>query len=339
MSEPKKKRLTAGAWQEARELVWRYRHRLAVGLVMMLGQSPRGAGTARDDGLRHRRRDSQWTDRSAVTCSPASVSVPPLFRRRQRSGCRRCSGSPPSVPSPKWRKKVMAHVTRLPIRYFDSNPDRDPHFSDHDGRRGYPEPGGDRARSALRKHRDGDRGVGCALLSQLAADQPDARYSRCARRVDVVCLLTAAPDLSRTGQDQRQPYRSAGGNPGWDPYCEGLHGREARAAGICQRGAHAIPQRRQGGDGSVRPDLGRHARHGNHRCVDGHARGPGAHGRHMDDRGPRAIHPLYRFGDRPGGADIVDWYAESPKRSRAWTAFARSGRWLPKTKRTQRASL
>ena len=30
----------------------------------------------------------------------------------------------------------------------------------------------------------------------------------------------------------------------------------------------------------------------------------------MDDRGPCAIHPLYRSGDRPGGADIVDWHAD-----------------------------
>ena len=38
----KKKRLTAGAWQEARTLVWRHRFRLLLGLGMML--LSRGAG-------------------------------------------------------------------------------------------------------------------------------------------------------------------------------------------------------------------------------------------------------------------------------------------------------
>ena len=119
MSEPKKKRLTAGAWEEARELVWRYRRRLALGFVMMLASRfaglvlPGMTGFVIDDVIPNGR-----TDQLYLLAGLAFGAT--LVQAASGFGLSQVLGVAAQRAITEMRKKVMAHVTRLPIRYFDS---------------------------------------------------------------------------------------------------------------------------------------------------------------------------------------------------------------------------
>ena len=119
MSEPKKKRLTPGAWLEARELVWRYRRRLALGFVMMLASRfaglvlPGMTGFVIDDVIPNGR-----TDQLYLLAGLAFGAT--LVQAASGFGLSQVLGVAAQRAITEMRKKVMAHVTRLPIRYFDS---------------------------------------------------------------------------------------------------------------------------------------------------------------------------------------------------------------------------
>ena len=119
LSEPKKKRLTAGAWQEAREIVWRYRHRLALGLVLMLTSRLAGlvlpgmTGYVIDDVIPNGRTDQLYL-LAGLGFGATLVQAAAAFWLSQ------VLGVAAQRAITEMRKKVMAHVTRLPIRYFDS---------------------------------------------------------------------------------------------------------------------------------------------------------------------------------------------------------------------------
>ena len=138
------------------------------------------------------------------------------------------------------RKKVMAHVTRLPIRYFDST------------QTGI-------LISRIMTDAEGIRNLVGTGLAQLTGSIVTAIvalgvlfYLNWQLTVVTLVILVALggamsfafsrlrPIFRERGKINADLSRSAGGNPGWDPHREGLHGREARAADIRQRGAHAI---------------------------------------------------------------------------------------------------
>ena len=114
-----KKRVTAGAWQEARDLVWRYRHRLVLGLVMML--TGRLAGLVLPAMSRHvidevipdGRGDQLWL-LAGLGLGATVVQAVMSF------GVSQVLGVAAQRAITEMRKQVMAHVTRLPISYFDS---------------------------------------------------------------------------------------------------------------------------------------------------------------------------------------------------------------------------
>ena len=116
---PKKKMLSAGAWQEARDLVWLHRHRLLLGLVMML--MSRGAGLVLpamsgyviDDVIPNGRGD-QLLLLAGLGFAATVVQAGAGFALSQ------VLGVAAQRAITEMRKNVMAHVSRLPIGYFDS---------------------------------------------------------------------------------------------------------------------------------------------------------------------------------------------------------------------------
>jgi ABC-type multidrug transport system fused ATPase/permease subunit len=114
-----KKKMTAGAWDEARWLVWRYRRRLAVGLVLILVSRlsglvlPAMSRYIIDDVIPNSRGDQLF--RLAGLGLVATV-----IQAATSFGLSQLLGVAAQRAITEMRKQVMAHVTRLPIRYFDS---------------------------------------------------------------------------------------------------------------------------------------------------------------------------------------------------------------------------
>ena len=119
-SDPKKtKKITAGAWEEARALVWRYRFRLMLGLVMMLVSRLAGlvlpgmTGYIIDDVVPNGRSDELLL-LAGLALGATVVQAGSGFALSQ------VLGVAAQRAITEMRKKVMTHVTRLPIWYFDS---------------------------------------------------------------------------------------------------------------------------------------------------------------------------------------------------------------------------
>ena len=115
----KSKKLTASAWTEARALVWRYRFRLVLGLVMMLVSRLAGlvlpgmTGYIIDDVVPNGRSDELLL-LAGVALGATVVQAGAGFALSQ------VLGVAAQRAITEMRKKVMTHVTRLPISYFDS---------------------------------------------------------------------------------------------------------------------------------------------------------------------------------------------------------------------------
>ncbi len=115
----KSKKLTASAWTEARALVWRYRFRLVLGLGMMLVSRLAGlvlpgmTGYIIDDVVPNGRSDELLL-LAGVALGATVVQAGAGFALSQ------VLGVAAQRAITEMRKKVMTHVTRLPISYFDS---------------------------------------------------------------------------------------------------------------------------------------------------------------------------------------------------------------------------
>ena len=117
---PKKKRkLTPGAWAEARALMRHYRYRLALGLVLIFVSRlaglvvPAMVGYIVDDVVPNGRVDELFL-LAGVGLVAAVVQSATGF------GLSQVLGVAAQRAITEMRKRVMAHVSRLPIRYFDS---------------------------------------------------------------------------------------------------------------------------------------------------------------------------------------------------------------------------
>ncbi len=114
-----KKRLTAGAWQEAHALIWRYRYRLALGLLLMLVS--RAAGFVLPSMTRYVIDDVIPNGRADELLLLAGVAVGATVVQAATSfSLSQLLGVAAQRAITEVRKQVMAHVTRLPIRYFDA---------------------------------------------------------------------------------------------------------------------------------------------------------------------------------------------------------------------------
>ena len=111
--------MTAGAWQEARDLVWRHRSRLLLGLAMMLVSRlaglvlPAMSQYVIDDVIPNGRGD-QLLLLAGLGFGATVVQATTAF------GLSQVLGVAAQRAITEMRKNVMAHVTRLPIAYFDS---------------------------------------------------------------------------------------------------------------------------------------------------------------------------------------------------------------------------
>ena len=117
--EPKKRRLTPGSWAEARALVRRYRSRLVLGLALILVSRLTGlvvpAMTAYViDEVVPARRAGELLLLAGVGFVSAVVAAATGFALSQ------VLGVTAQRAITEMRKRVMAHVSRLPIRYYDS---------------------------------------------------------------------------------------------------------------------------------------------------------------------------------------------------------------------------
>jgi subfamily B ATP-binding cassette protein MsbA len=117
--QPKKKVNRAAAWREARELVWRHRRRLTIGLSLMLISrlasmvAPLAPQYLIDDVVTKQRFDLLTPIALAVVAATAVQAVT-SFALSQILGV----AAQRAITD--MRKRVQAHVMRLPVRYFDS---------------------------------------------------------------------------------------------------------------------------------------------------------------------------------------------------------------------------
>jgi len=117
--DPTKKKLTAGAWEEARTLVWAHRKRLSLGLVLMLINRMSGLvlpATSKflvDDIIGNQR----WDLMTPLAFGAAAAT---LVQSSTSFALSQVLGVAAQRAITDMRKSVEAHVMRLPVRYFDS---------------------------------------------------------------------------------------------------------------------------------------------------------------------------------------------------------------------------
>jgi ABC-type multidrug transport system fused ATPase/permease subunit len=116
---PQKKKITAGAWEEARALLWTHRRRLTIGLSVMVVNRlsslvlPWTSKYLMDNVIGQ----GQWTLLpwlAAAAAAATAVGSVTSFANSQILGV----AAQRAITD--MRKDVEAHVMRLPVRYFDS---------------------------------------------------------------------------------------------------------------------------------------------------------------------------------------------------------------------------
>jgi len=117
--KPKKPKLTKGAWEEARALIWEHRKRLALGLSLMLVN--RLAGLVAPWSTKWLMDEVVAKNRWELLPNIAlAVGAATLVESATSFGNSQILGVAAQRAITEMRKDVEAHVMRLPIRYFDS---------------------------------------------------------------------------------------------------------------------------------------------------------------------------------------------------------------------------
>ena len=115
----KKKAFTAGAWEEARGLIWAHRKRLAIGLLLMLVNRlsglvlPTSTKYLMDDVISK----GNW---DLLPMLAFAVGAATILDAGSAFANSQILGVAAQRAITEMRKDVEAHVMRLPIRYFDS---------------------------------------------------------------------------------------------------------------------------------------------------------------------------------------------------------------------------
>ena len=154
---PPKKKISPGAWEEARALIWTHRKRLALGLGLMLVS--RAAGLVAPFSTKYLMDD--------VIAQQHWELLPRLAMAVGLAADRRCRLLVRQLAGPRRRRPARDHRNaqrRRGARHAPADPllrldqDRRPHLAHHDRRRRHPEPRRHRHRAAdridrLREHR------------------------------------------------------------------------------------------------------------------------------------------------------------------------------------------
>src|SRR5438445_10084733 len=117
--KPKTKKLTPGAWQEAKALVWAHRKRLSLGLDLMLVNRLAGLvlpSTSKwliDDVVNRK----HWELLPTLALAAGAAT---LVESATSFSLSQVLGVAAQRAITDMRKAVEAHVMRLPVRYFDS---------------------------------------------------------------------------------------------------------------------------------------------------------------------------------------------------------------------------
>ena len=118
--DPAKKKISASAaWREARELVWAHRRRLGVGLALMLVS--RVAGLALPASSKFLIDEVVGKNRTDLLMPIAlAAGAATLIQAVTSFGLSQLLGVAAQRAITDMRRRVQAHVMRLPVRYFDS---------------------------------------------------------------------------------------------------------------------------------------------------------------------------------------------------------------------------
>src|SRR3989441_12161167 len=116
----KKKRITlTGAWADARELIWTHRHRLALGMAIMIVN--RLVGMVLPASSRFLIDDVIIKHRSELLVPLAlAAGAATLVQALSSFALTQVLGVAAQRAITDMRRSVEAHVMRLPVRYFDS---------------------------------------------------------------------------------------------------------------------------------------------------------------------------------------------------------------------------
>jgi len=120
ITKPTKKRITpAAAWQDARELVWEHRYRLALGMLLMIIN--RLAGLVLPASSKYVIDEVVLKHRGGLLVPLAlAAGGATLLQALSSFALSQILGVAAQRAITDMRKSVQEHVARLPIRYFDS---------------------------------------------------------------------------------------------------------------------------------------------------------------------------------------------------------------------------
>src|SRR5262245_66068333 len=118
-SKAKKPAFTAGAWEEARRLIWAHRHRLALGLSLMIVNRLAGMvlPTTTKYSMDDRIQQQHW---ELLPMLASAVAIATIVDAATAFANSQVLGVAAQRAITEMRKDVEEHILRLPIRYFDS---------------------------------------------------------------------------------------------------------------------------------------------------------------------------------------------------------------------------
>ena len=143
---------TRGAWEEAKAIIGARRDRLALGLLLMVFNRlagfvlPATSKVLVDDVIGKGRGD-------LLAPLALAVGAATVVQAATTFGNAQILGVAAQHAITDMRRRVQAHVVRLPVRLLRLDAGRRPDLAHHDRRRGHPQPGRHRPRAARRRHR------------------------------------------------------------------------------------------------------------------------------------------------------------------------------------------